>query len=226
MVCDDISSTIVDHVRAICTGRPIFSDEADFHNLFACELPESSCNVSTSFAPPRIPPLRPTFADIEECQRKGKPLPPKGKDPCRGKRTALDVLWHRNGYHIPIELKYRPHWNSDVYGYGFLKDLHRLERLQRPIGQWKPTKHRYAVFLTPVPDYWTTGPSREPEPFRLTEGRSIPAGYWVQYNQSSAATRWYDYPPFFLCNSYTLLWHDIGKHGRCLVVRVKEQRCD
>jgi hypothetical protein len=116
-----------------------------------------------------------------------------------------------------------------VYGYEFLKDLHRLERLERlrSGGEvWEPREDRYAVFLTTVSDYWGGGRTREPEPFRLTHGRSIPAEYWVQYTQPSAVTRWHGYPPFFLSNSYTFVWNDLGSGGRCLVVRVLEQRSE
>ena len=221
----DLSSVIIEHVRAACTGQSDFTNEKGFHIALGHQLTTCDKNVRVSFALPKIPPHQPPPSDIKACASKGKALPPGGKDPCEGSRSALDILWHCDAGHVPIELKYRSHWNSDVYGYGFLRDLHRLERLQGPIDSLDPTEHRYAVFVTPVRDYWIDSPTREPEPFRLTNGRSIPAGYWVQYNQPSAATRWYDYPPFYLCNPYTFLWHDLnGKHGRCLVVRVMAQK--
>jgi hypothetical protein len=83
-----------------------------------------------------------------------------------------------------------------------------------------PRADRYAIFLTTVGDYWTNGTTREPKPFRLSNGRSIPAGYWVQYDQPSAATRWHDYVPFHLANPYTFNWHDLGACGRVLIIHV------
>ncbi|MBM3973776.1 MAG: hypothetical protein FJ301_06710 [Planctomycetes bacterium] len=218
----DLTEILVEHVRQVCASRASFSDEEEFHAAMSQQLGHCSNKVRVAFAPARLPAKRPFPPDIQECSRKGKMLAPEGKDPCGGRRVALDIHWKTDGESVPIELKYRPHWNSDVYGYAFLKDLHRLERL--PDMEWAP--HRYAVFLTPVDDYWSSSATREPKPFRLTHGHRTPARYWVQYDQPSAATRWFDYPPFFLWHPYEFTWHDIRNAGRCLVVRVRSQSND
>lgn len=219
----DLTPRLVEHVRAVCALHKEFVNEEEFHLAMSERLGTCANKVRVAFAPPRLAARRPTADDIHECSRKGKLLVPEGKDPCAGSRVALDILWNVEGESVPIELKYRPHWNSDVYGYAFLKDLHRLERIQAPNGEWEPADHRYAVFLTPVADYWSGGSTREPRPFRLTHAHSTPARYWVQYDQPSAVTRWHEYPPFFLWHPYSFAWHDVGAAGRCLIVRVSPQ---
>lgn len=221
----DLTQSLLTHIRSACAAGP-FSDESEFHLALAAQLGECSIKVQASFAAPAIASRRPSQADIDECNRKGRVLPPEGKDPCEGRRRAIDVLWHGPDSPVAIELKFRADWRSDVYGYEFLKDLHRLERLRHVLVRSQivePDVERYAIFLTTVGDYWAAGASREPKTFRISDGRSIPAGYWVQYEQPSAATRWHDYIPFHLANPYTFVWHDLGRCGRVLIVPVVPQ---
>jgi hypothetical protein len=45
----------------------------------------------------------------------------------------------------------------------------------------------------------------------------------VQYDQTSVRTLWYDYPPFFLANSYRFNWSDAPPFGRFLLMQVRRQ---
>jgi hypothetical protein len=198
-------------------------EERAFQVAFAERLGNCHRELKMHLAAPALKPRRPSAQDIDECLRKGKRLPVTGRDPCEGSRRKLDVLWHSSEGHIPIELKFRVKWNVDTYGYEFLKDLHRLERLTGIEGPWSPAAQRFAIFVTNIGDYWDSGRTREPEPFRLRDGTSRPGGYWVQYNQPSAATRWFDYPPFYLANTYTFHWRDLSRQFKALVVPVAPQ---
>ena len=124
---------------------------------------------------------------------------------------------------MPIELKLATAPKSDVYGYPFLKDLHRLERLRALAGHGDLSETRFAIFATSEALYWTYGPP-QPVAFRLFDGRSTPAGFWVQYDQPSARTRWFDYPPFHLANAYRFEWREAGTFGRFLMVAVRRQQ--
>ena len=198
-------------------------EERAFQVAFAERLGNCHCELKMHLAAPSLKPRRPSAQDMDECLRKGKRLSADGRDPCEGSRRKLDVLWHSNQGHIPIELKFRMKWNVDTYGYEFLKDLHRLERLIGVDGPWRPAMQRFAIFVTNVADYWGSDRTREPEPFRLCDGTSRPSGYWVQYTQPSAATRWFDYPPFYLANAYSFHWQDVGRQFKSLIVPVAPQ---
>jgi hypothetical protein len=230
----DRTDEILSLIRTACSGRTAFKNERDFQLSIAAGRPDIATELRISFTAPSLPLPLPTAEDIQACAlaEKRRDLPTTGKDPCV-KRPKLDILWKQNGS-TPVELKYVRTRKSDVYGYDLLKDIHRLERLHRiltPQGEITPTIDRYAVFLTPVPDYWSE-PSKEPEEFRLTHGCSTPARYKVQYAEQSLKhkngrrspiVRWFDYPPFFLSSTYKFCWNDLGAVGRCLVVRVLSQ---
>ena len=185
----------------------------------ACLAP-SERELKASFAASAIPPRCPPQHAIDELAARTPPrvLPPTGRDPCVG-GARLDVLWHSSFGPIAIELKYCEQWKSDVNGYQFLKDVHRLERMVSA-GRHTLAELRYAAFLTNQPVYWL-GQRPEPRPFWLTEGRVLSPGLWVQYDQQSTDTLWYSYPPFFLSGSYTLRWVDVRPSWKCLLVLVR-----
>ena len=68
--------------------------------------------------------------------------------------------------------------------------------------------------------YWE-GRAPEPEPFWLTDGSTLEAGSWFQYLQPSPRTRWVNYPPFYLANSYPLKWESINASYRALISEVR-----
>lgn len=210
-------------VRTVLTAPPRPTDEADLQRRLVAALGTCDVELPMVFDPPAVPPCQPPPSAVAECAAKGKLLDPAGKDPCSGSGRSLDVLWHVDGNHVPVELKLVTARKSDVYGYQFLKDLHRLERLRAAAGRENLTETRFAIFATSEAVYWTDGPP-EPVPFRLFDGRATPARFWVQYDQPSARTRWLDYPPFHLANAYRFEWRDAGPFGRFLLVPVMRQQ--
>ncbi len=222
-----IDTPLVAHLHA--TLRTVFEasasyrSEDEFQAVFATAVGCSERELRASFAPPSIPAQRPPQAAIEDLVSRKKPIriPPEGRDPC-ARAAKLDVLWQSELGAVPIELKYRTHWNADTYGYMFLKDLHRLERMTAAGTHTTLADHRFAIFVTTEAVYWK-GERPEPEPFWLTEGRRLAPRYWVQYDQKSPDTLWYRYPPFYLANDYEFRWHDLGRAGRYLLIDVRPQ---
>ena len=210
-------------LRRIFDTTTTFESEDAFQAAFADAVGPSERELRASFAPPMHPARRPPQAAIEDLASRKKPIriPPEGKDPC-ARAAKLDVLWMSGDGPVPIELKYRTHWNADTYGYMFLKDLHRLERITAAGKHTQLSNQRFAIFVTTEPVYWK-GERPEPEPFWLTEGRRIGPRYWAQYDQQSPDTLWYRYPPFYLANAYEFRWHDLGRAGRYLLIRVHPQ---
>jgi hypothetical protein len=137
-------------------------------------------------------------------------------------RGTLDLLWRDQGERVPVELKYVSVRKSDIWGYQFLKDLHRLERLTAVDGDPRVATQRFAVFVTREPVYWRGG-RPEPAPFSLQDGGERRPKAWVQYDQQSPNTLWYSYPPFYLANGYRWEWHDLTGGYRALVVEVAPQ---
>jgi hypothetical protein len=163
------------------------------------------------------------------------PAPPAGIpsiDVCdKGRGTRRCDLLLRSGESTAvIELKYRRHtrWSGtyvgsavpqqtpvDTYGYYYLKDLHRLERLERvdsSDGPIRPT-HRYALFISNDPFEYE---GQVPHDALSLRDRTLPAGSVVQYNAHTARgkptspkTLWRDYPPFCLANAYRIEWQDL-----------------
>lgn len=210
-----MSQRLHEVLRAVFESATTFPSEDAFQAAFTAALGDCERELRAAFAPPVHPPRRPPLAALDELERRRTPVPPEGRDPC-ARAAKLDVLWAGS---VPIELKYRTQWNADTYGYMFLKDLHRLERMVAAGAHTKLSSQRYAIFVTTEAVYWK-GARPEPEPFWLTDGRAIGPRYWVQYDQPSPDTRWYRYPPFYLANSYTFTWHDLGRAGRYLLLEV------
>jgi hypothetical protein len=219
----DLQDRLAVAVRAVLTAPPSLTDEADLQRRLVTALGTCDVELPIVFDRPAVPARCPPPSAVAECAAKGKTLDPDGKDPCSGTGRSLDVLWHVDGMHVPIELKLVTERKSDVYGYQFLKDLHRLERLRAAAGYEDLTETRFAIFATSEVLYWTNGPP-EPVPFRLFHGRTTPARFWVQYDQPSARTRWFDYPPFHLASEYRFEWLDAGPFGRFLLVPVSRQQ--
>lgn len=204
-------------------GGVTYPEEDAFQAALAAQLGGVEREVRAVFAAPLHPPRMPPQTAIAAlaCDSPPKILPPEGKDPC-ARAAKLDLLWRRGDDAIPIELKYVTVRKSDVYGYAFLKDLHRLERITGAGACASVAAERYCVFVTTEPVYWTGG-RPEPAPFWLTDGRRTPTRHWVQYDQQSPNTLWYSYPPFHLANAYEFRWRDHGRAGRSLVVAVRAQ---
>lgn len=165
------------------------------------------------------------------------PEPPSeigaAKDVCaRGTRDRrLDMLLRRGSETIALEVKHRrmtewsgrfcdgsallPRKKVDTYGYYFLKDLHRLERLlhvETTSGPCVPSR-RFAMFLSNDP-YEFDGQVPH-DALKLTR-RSLERGHTVQYNRfkpsgkpTSPNTLWISYPPFCLAGSYEMSWQDL-----------------
>lgn len=210
-------------VRAVLTAPPRLVDEGELQRRLVAALGTCDIELRMQFDDAVFKGLPPPPKAIAECAAKGKPIDPDGKDACSGHLRKLDILWHVDDLHVPVELKIVTARKSDVYGYQFLKDLHRLERLRTAAGRDDLTETRFAIFATSEALYWKDAPP-EPVPFRLFDGRTLPTRYWVQYDQPSARTRWLDYPPFHLANSYRFDWHDAGQFGRFLLVPVRQQQ--
>lgn len=221
----EYESFLRDAIRRTSLHEDVLRSEDRFQELLAEQLVTCARECRMTFDPPAIPARSPSEDDLAELTKRGIALPTDGKDPCGGRARRLDLLWEVGGAQVPIELKATAERKADVYGYYFLKDLHRLERLRRIEGCDSVSPIRFAVFLTSVSDYWGRK-TLEPEPFRLTHGRTIPPGYWVQYNQPSPVTRWHGYPPFHLSDEYTFEWTDLGRGVRYLLTRVRQHRVD
>jgi hypothetical protein len=142
------------------------------------------------------------------------------KDPCRS-RARLDILWRCSSGIVALELKCVAKWKADTYGYEYLKDIHRLERMCALRGVGDPLAARFAAFVTSDRAYWDPETRTEPAEFRVCDGRRLPAGYWVQYTQPSPRTRWIDYPPFELAHPYEFRWVEIGRGIRLLLTDVR-----
>jgi hypothetical protein len=210
-------------LHAILADGATFSGEHAFQTSLAQALGTVERELRASFDAPLHTPRQPPRSAIEALAREtpAKELPPEGKDPC-ARGAKLDLLWLCGADAIPIELKYVTARKSDIYGYAFLKDLHRLERMTGAGRHSQLASQRFAVFVTNEPVYWRGG-RPEPEPFWLTDGRRIGPKHWVQYDQQSPNTLWYSYPPFYLANRYEFRWQDFGRSGRCLLVEVLPQ---
>lgn len=216
-----MSNTTQDILQAAnraLNGLPPGTDEDGFVLSLSQQL--GACfpaNAGVEFHPPLHPPKPPPAGVADEHR-----IPPEGKDPCGGRRRKVDLVWNRDGSSIPIEVKFRTKWNVDSYGYYFLLDLHRLERLAALHGQ-PVADERFALFVTSVDDHWDARKSKDHAPLRVSHGRMITRRHWVQYDQPSMRTRWVDYPPFYLANPYTLTWTPLSGGFKALLVAVQSQ---
>jgi hypothetical protein len=197
-------------------------NEAGLQINLEMKLKDCDPELPMTFLPPKYPPKTPPSDALEDFA----PLKinPEGIDPCKP-RACLDLLWSTDAGNFAIELKFVRERKSDTYGYEFLKDLHRLERLSAVRGHESIEEQRFAVFVTCEQVYWE-GRRPEPEPFWISEAMTRPSNYWVQYDQQSLKTRWVDYPPFYLANSYNFQWRDLSDGFRYLMVEVRPQGSD
>jgi len=145
------------------------------------------------------------------------------------KSRRLDLLWRRGASDIALEFKYQrlinwrgshhgksielAGWSSaDYNGYLFLKDIYKLERLISVNVQGKEVVPdlRFVVFLCNNP---LDIEGRTPHQALSLKNRTLRRGHTVEYNahkpdgsETSAQTRWLDYPPFRLAGEYQLQW--------------------
>lgn len=100
----------------------------------------------------------------------------------------------------------------DVVPYGFLKDIHRMERLKHVIVGGRRVVPPYRVCALISNEPFDTDGKTVHERMRLYP-RTLPASHLVQFNEktesgkaTSLNTLWRDYPPFRLVRSYELRW--------------------
>jgi len=202
-------------------GRKSKEDKIDLQCALVEQLGPESCEreLAVEFHEAGIPP----------------PTPPThlapAKDVCQatGANRKIDILWRVNGCLVAIELKLRrvTRWSGsfsdgailrprkpvDTYGYLFLKDLHRLERLaaaHSSLGRAIPDR-RFAVFLSNDP-YEFEG--RVPHDSLALYPRQLHSGHLAQFNHTnrvsgrptSENTLWISYPPFHLSSAYHIDW--------------------
>lgn len=220
---NDLTPYVFDAITRATAALADKADEYAFQAALATTLHPCERELRASFAPPSIPARRPPQSAIDDLGARKRPrrVPAAGIDPCRP-RAKLDLLWESPEGPVAIELKYCAQWKADNNGYLFLKDLHRLERMVAAGRHSALAVVRFAAFVTKEPVYWR-GERPEPRPFSLAHGRSLESGYWVQYDQTSADTLWFSYPPFYLTNSYEFHWRDLHQGWRCLLVEVRPQ---
>jgi hypothetical protein len=219
----DLETELARAVARACRQITMFGGENDLQVALVESLGDSERELVAAFDPPKHLPRRPPPSAIEDLSRRSpsRRVPQEGRDPC-ARAARVDILWNTPVGKVPIELKFCARRKADVYGYQFLKDLHRLERLIAAGGYSSISADRFAVFVTREPVYWE-GRRPEPEPFWLTHGRRIGPRYWVQYDQQSADTLWYSYPPFYIAGAYQFGWLDLAPEWRYLLVRVRHQ---
>lgn len=168
-----------------------------------------------------------TLAARERARLRGRrssdyDLPMGGRDVLGNDgKERLDLLLDRDGDHFAIEIKCK-HGDIDPYGYEFLRDLHKLERLavvesrKRDV-QRVPSDERFAAFLTTSADMRRAHPAKNCP--QLCDGSSIEGPQRIQFAQTSELTNWYDYAPFILANRYELVWEELGDaHGHWLLL--------
>ena len=203
-------------IESVCSNTANYATERDFQVALAAALGGADRELLMTFDHPPIPAQRPSAEDVAFCAERNKTLVPEGKDPCDGRSRKLDILWND----VPIELKSATKVKADVCGYLFLKDIHRLERLSSVAIGAAVADTRFAVYVSSDPDLWSRKWSNAPD---IRDGRVLEPGHWVQYEQQSPRTRWFDYPPFYLAGRYKLEWMPLSNGAKYLLVPVRKQ---
>ena len=205
-------------------GRACEEDKIDLQTALVEQLGSTDCEreLAARFSAAAMPP----------------PDPPthmgSAKDVCasRGRSRRVDILWSVGNESVAVELKLRritgwdgtyengevlvPRKTVDTYGYFFLKDLHRLERLESVAtrsGERAPDR-RFAMFLSNDP-YEFEG--RVPHDNLALSELTLSPGQLVQFNlvnkvtgrPTSENTLWRDYPPFCLSGAYDIAWTEL-----------------
>ena len=176
-----------------------------------------------------------------------KPPPPfQPKDVCevRGYRK-VDLVAKLDSEFVAIELKFSrlSNWKgsfrekplpnptrSDVVAYGFLKDIHRMERLTKVVFGAQCVVPRYRVCALLSNNQFETENRNLHERMHL-RSRTLPAEHLVQFNEwqknrkpTSPNTLWRDYPPFRLAQSYVLSWQHIDVDPKNFTPAANERR--
>lgn len=205
---------IVSALTEVCANANNYSTEAILQESLAAKLLDSLRELTAIFSTPPIAAKTPSPDEVKICVDKGRKITEAGKDPCDGRQRKIDILWEG----IPIELKSVTTLKSDVYGYQFLKDIHRMERLKALEGADEISKYRLCIFVASDPAIW-----KKIEGYKapqVYDGMVAESGHWVQYQQKSPVTRWYDYPPFYLLGNYKIEWKPLPHEARYLMVEV------
>jgi hypothetical protein len=212
----NLESAMREAVEAVCADPENYVSENRFQEALAAQLGGAPRELLMTFDPPPISPQLPSVEDIAYCAERNRKLSPAGKDPCDGRSRKLDILWND----IPIELKSVVEVKADVYGYYFLKDVHRLERLSGVATGESLSITRYSIFVSGASTCWEPINSTAPQVY---DKKVLESGHWVQYEQPSALTRWLDYPPFYLAGRYQLNWTPLPNGAKYLLVKVQKQ---
>ncbi len=215
------SQLLLETLRGVIADPALATSEQELQERLGKALGSCELELRTTFAAPLHAAKQPPRTAILELERKGRRIASEGRDPC-SQRGKLDILWHVEDEFVPIELKFVSERKSDVWGYQFLKDIHRLERLIAAEQHSNLAARRFAMFVTCEPVYWRGG-RPEPAPFSLREGSHTIEKAWIQYDQKSPDTLWYSYPPFYLSGRYRFDWHDVERGFRALLVEVTAQ---
>ncbi len=210
----NLRNRVVSALTEVCAISSNYSTEAIFQEALAVKLPGSFRELTAIFSDPPITPKAPGSDEVRVCVEKGRQITLKGKDPCDGRLRRVDILWEG----VPIELKSVTTLKSDVYGYQFLKDIHRMERLVALEEVEIISENRLCIFVASDPDIWKRIEGYKAP--QVYDGMIIEPGHWVQYQQKSPVTHWYDYPPFYIAGSYTIEWISLHFGARYLLVEV------
>jgi len=210
----NLRNRVVAVLTEICANVDNYSTEAILQEVLAAKLPGSLRELTANFSDHPIAPMTPSPDEVRVCVEKGRQITIQGKDPCDGRQRKVDILWE----YVPIELKSVTTLKSDVYGYQFLKDIHRMERLVSLEGVDEISDYRLCIFVASDPAIW-----KRIEGYKAPQvynGMIVEPGYWVQYQQNSPVTRWYDYPPFYIAGSYRIEWEPLPLGAKYLLVEV------
>lgn len=230
------ASTVVDAIRKAFRKAGHFLNEAEFRDALYEELKSSgSCErecrakFGLATAPALIPPL--PFQVIDICEIRG----------CR----KVDLVATLNSELVAIELKFSrfTSWKgsfrnkclpnptqSDIVPYGFLKDIHRMERLTKVAFGLQQVVPRYRVCVLLTNNPFEIEDRTIHKQMHLRP-RTLFAGHLVQFNEfkkngkpTSVNTLWRDYPPFCLAQSYVLDWYIMENDQRDYVPATDESR--
>ena len=179
-------------MSGLARDRPVFHSEADFQHALAWRIHERWPN--------------------ERVRLEYKPFPDE--------KMYLDLWLPKMG--VALELKYttqelniehegetfalRSHSAQDVRRYDFLKDIQRLERLEK-LSKRRAPQVGFAILLTNDCAYWKPPRRRHPndEAFRLHKGQKK-EGKMAWSKQAGSGTTIGRRAPICLKGSYSLKW--------------------
>ena len=182
-------------MSGLARHRPVFHSEADFQHALAWRIHEMWPNERVRL---EYKPFKPEKMYLDIC------LPEMG--------VALELKYPTQELTVVHEgetFALRWHSAQDVRRYDFLKDIQRLERLEK-LSEQRAPQAGFAILLTNDPSYWK--PWKPPqrrhpndEAFRLHEGEKK-EGKMAWSKQAGAGTTIGRRAPIRLKGSYGLEW--------------------